>query len=97
MIIAAAICDSNCRIWTLPKPARHGHVLIHMVQAAVPLANHTQGFIDDHGSFYTRYAACLHAMKCRQQFWCYNPGDSARRFKVDAPRVAVELFSEDLW
>jgi hypothetical protein len=97
MIIAAAIKDSDGKIWTLPKPARHGNIILEIVKAKVAMANHIQGFVTNDGTFLNRKEARQHAIDCKQPFYCYNPKDSSQRFVDNNPQANGELFSEDLW
>lgn len=100
MIIAAAIKDENGKVWSVPQPGRHGHVIRLMVDNGGKARSGIQGFVDESGKFYNRNEAVKHAIESGQQFWCYNPGDSSQRFKIDPPKgpnKPRELFSEDLW
>lgn len=91
-MIKAAACRFRGEIWTLPRPARHHHILhvMHEVlgwnvetRKVEPLTDEErieQGFVDDAGEFLGRRAAMLHA---------YLRGQISER--------KAELFSEDLW
>lgn len=99
MITQAAIMDENGKVWSVPQPGRHGTVIqlrwnLHKLRTGCACV---QGFVDEMGKFYTRIEASVHAIECKQQFWCYDPGDSSKRFRVEPPKKPVELFSEDLW
>lgn len=91
-MIKAAACRFRGEIWTLPRPARHHHILHVMhevlgwnsetrkVEALADEERIEQGFLDDHGTFYNRRQAAIEA------FW-----------RGDIPERKAELFSEDLW
>lgn len=91
-MIKAAALRFRGEIWTLPRPARHSHLLWVMNQVlgwnketrqVEPLADEErieQGFVDDEGAFLTRAEAALHA---------HLRGQLEERKR--------ELFSEDLW
>lgn len=66
MIVAAAI-ELNGTVWSLPRPARHHHVISLMVEkgAETPIKG-TQGFLTHEGTFLTRRQAELHARECGQ-------------------------------
>lgn len=73
------------RIWSLPKPNRHHHVIRMIVRelgvATVDALGEDQGFLNEKGVYLTRWQALHHAVKCGQ---------------VPASSVD-ELFSEDVW
>lgn len=91
MIVAAA-CRFRGEIWTLPRPARHHHILhvMHEVlgwngetRKVEPLADEEridQGFVDDAGVFIDREMSAIAAFMCGQ-----------------IAEKKSELFSEDLW
>lgn len=90
MIKAAAIKDESGKIWSLPVPARHNHILEHMrlcgvvykVPSGLLVAKGEQGFIDDQGIFLNRIEAGKHAIACSQ---------------ISYLRWPPNLYSEDLW
>lgn len=103
MITGVALRMTDGRVWSLPKPNRHGHLfpLIHQTigdkkKSLRMLRDHVQGFVDDQGRFLNRREAFDEAFRCNQVLPPYNPvKPSERRGKVDpTPR---ELFSEDMW
>jgi hypothetical protein len=81
-IIAAAI-KANGLIMSMPRPARHFHIMAampaKMARAVVPS---DQGFLTDAGTFVGREAGLLIALKAQQLL---------------KPTQHRELFSEDLW
>jgi hypothetical protein len=90
-IAAVAVLDHERRIWTLPPPARHHHVLWAMC-TVYPTGTATpdkfpqpadQGFITDAGRFVGRAEARFIATDSGQLL------ESAERSR--------DLFSEDLW
>lgn len=92
MITQAAIMHKG-RVWTLPRPARHHHVIraIHSVlegyeslNDVIVVSQASQGFLDDKGNFFDRIEAAHHALACKQLKQC----------DMTAP---PRLFSEDLW
>lgn len=76
------------KIYSLPKPARHYHViaLIHKETGDQSIDAHgdDQGFLDEHGTYYRRTQALHHALLHDQ-------------LKPDAIIRANQLFSEDVW
>ena len=106
MITGVAIKDKNGKVWSLPKPNRHGHV-IHVIYQSENgkelLSEHIQGFIDDSGTFYTRIEAWREAKHCNQILSPYNPTNPSQRVGrvEDVPGYddpnGRDLFSEDLW
>lgn len=94
MFIAAAALRFRGVVWTLPRPARHCHIL-HALNAVLgwnpetqsydPLPDEErieQGFVTDSGMFVQRETAGLMAVAAGQ---------------ITALRWPPELFSEDLW
>jgi hypothetical protein len=88
MIMQAAILREGV-IWTLPRPARHHHIIAAMNDVdgnkGVMLKAHgEQGFISDNGTFLDREAAAIHAQVAGQ---------------LDGKRLIAppKLYSEDLW
>ena len=88
MITHVAIKTRDKKVWSLPKPNRHGHVIheIHYnegwTEAKWLLSEHTQGFLNDNGEFLTREEALCEAKECNQIIRRTHPKD---------------LYSEDLW
>lgn len=83
MIVAAAI-KFRCVLYSLPRPARHWHI----IHAIATLHERTgcsgyQGFINEHGVFLNRKEALEEAIACSQVGVLVCP--------------AIGLFSEDLW
>lgn len=82
MIVAAAIVYEG-RLYTLPQPARHAHVIgIIWHEIKKQVAGETQGFVTDEGKFLDRIEAGKHALACGQLKELEHPPD---------------LYSEDLW
>lgn len=80
MIVAAAIMKDG-ELWTLPRPARHGHIIrAYADVTGKAMGSAGQGFVTDHGVFCDRATAARHAYECDQI--------------VEPER---ELFTEDLW
>lgn len=99
MITHVAIKDINGKIWSLPRPHRHGHIFFHNKTNGInnkPLVAGIQGFLNDKGEFLDRKEAFYEAAKCNQILPPYNPvNPKDRRGKPNlTPR---ELFSEDIW
>ena len=84
MITHVAIRHPDGRIFSLPRPYRHHHIIRVMVDALEiePPIRGRQGFLDNRGNFLSRKAAADLALKTGQ---CV---------KLDSP---PRLFSEDLW
>ena len=80
-IVAAAIRRAGC-VCSLPRPARHCHVIEHMVTGLgfAPPINRAFGFVTSTGRFVDRFKAAKIAFKAGQT--------KCRR---------EELFSEDVW
>lgn len=75
--------DDSGRIWSLPAPYRHHHVLRVMAYLGEPIpVRGTQGFLTNSGEFLMRKAAAHLAL---------NSGQASQ---LHAP---PNLFSEDLW
>lgn len=87
MIKAAAIKDESGKIWTLPAPNRHHHIIALMNGENTPegrilVAAGTQGFITDSGQFVDRIEG----------------GEIAKRAQqITNLRWPPNLYSEDLW
>lgn len=81
----AAIRLMDGRVFDLPRPARHGDVIGHIV-STTDLTHvsqgHTQGFVTDAGDFVDRYDGARIAHAAGQ---------------IAAPKESGVLFSEDLW
>lgn len=83
MIVAAAI-KLHGRVYGLPAPARHHHIINHMAafyDLATPILG-VQGFIDDNEGFVDRETAGVIAVEQKQ---------------INRLNWPPELFSEDLW
>lgn len=82
-IVAAAIQIEGVTI-SLPRPARHGEVLIcvNMLLPDVYQGRETQGFVTSEGRFVNRVQAFQLAWKEKQ---------------IISDRTGPELFSEDVW
>lgn len=81
-IVSAAIYAGGVII-SLPRPARHAHVLASASGMLGPFQE-TQGFLTSEGRFVDRVEARFIAYRAGQ-----NPGKSGGD--------SMELFSEDLW
>ena len=83
LIVAAAILDANGNARSLPSPARHGDVMLHMLRNGFePPFTGEQGFLLTTGEFLNREAAARHALASGQ---------------VSKLMVPPDLYSEDLW
>lgn len=82
MIVAVAIKLADGRLYSLPKPSRHCHVIWKIVEeTGLPfVSGETQGFLKENGEFLDREAAMLDAYKSGQ-----------------ISSLKDELFSEDVW
>jgi hypothetical protein len=99
MITHVAIKDADGRIWSLPKPYRHGDVikLIRQEQnAKYLLSDLVAGFLNDAGAFLTRQEAWHEAHRCNQILPPCNPIDPSQRAGKPSDKPGP-LFSEDLW
>lgn len=76
------------KIYSLPEPNRHHHVIRHIVDTTgvkyVDARNEDQGFLDETGQYLTRQEALVSALANKQV-----KDESNIRHKM--------LFSEDLW
>lgn len=97
MITRVAIKDGDGKVWSLPKPNRHGDVVALMRQEKCTQFNgHTSGFVNDKGAFLTRDEAWVEAFECNQILPAYNPINPQER--CGPPRTDPgPLFSEDVW
>ena len=99
MITSVAIKDINGKVWSLPRPNRHGHIFLNNKAKKIdnsPLVGGIQGFLDDTGLFLDRTEAFLVALKCGQLLPPYNPINPSQR-KGEVNPEPRELFSEDIW
>jgi hypothetical protein len=76
------------RTWALPAPNRHRHVR-SMIMAktgaeAVDVPPYDEGFLDEHGNYYGRRQALVHALNWNQ-------------VKDESKVRADMLTSEDVW
>lgn len=80
------------RIWSLPKPNRHHHVIRLIADetgvTSVDAYLDDQGFLDDQGNYLTREEAFAHAAKA---------GQLVELMKPENRRNLALLFSEDVW
>lgn len=77
------------KVYSLPAPNRHHHVLWEMRDSGIPrteLGDHEQGFVDESGAFLTR----THAFERAQETGQIKP-------RVPGNYEGPLLFSEDLW
>jgi hypothetical protein len=81
MIVAAAI-EQNGKVYSLPKPARHSHIVEKIIRETGKPVTGVYGFVDELGNFYNRVDAAQHAIGCKQLK------------KIPRP---PNLYSEDLW
>lgn len=87
-IIAAAIQIEGITL-SLPKPARHGQVLMAAIALHMPEYQNDrgcQGFLTSEGRFVNRTQAMQIAHMAKQP-----------QLRPETQRHAYELFSEDLW
>ena len=105
MISQAAIKDEMGKIWTLPRPNRHGAVLRLMrterglKDSDLSFNYVVMGFVDEDGKFYDRREALHDAIDNKQPIYIYNPGDPDDSNRRADPNPSKEggLASEDLW
>lgn len=101
MITHVAIQDINNKIWSLPKPNRHHHIIAEISKQGRGvcwklLKEHVQGFLNDKGKFLNRKQAFFEAARCKQILPPYNPIDPSQR--CGEPNLEPrQLFSEDIW
>lgn len=88
MIVAAAIIFDGV-VWTLPRPARHHHIIEAHYKVTHIGGSGMQGFLDDQGVFLGRGSACNHVVNC-QQALRIHAGTRVLEWGDD-------LYSEDLW
>ena len=73
-------------IWSLPRPARHHHIINHMATCLgldhIPYSDMVQGFVDGHGEFFNREQAAKRALRILQ---------------VKELKAPPDLYSEELW
>lgn len=91
MITAVAVRHSG-RVFSLPRPNRHHHVLWMIADKFklyyVDARGDDQGFLDDTGRYLTRREALAVATAC---------GQLIRQELGSAGSKLGELYSEDLW
>lgn len=99
MITHVAIKDVEGRVWSLPKPNRHGDV-IKLIQQQPNwqriVTNAVAGFLNDQGVFLDRTEAWFEAHKGKQILPPYNPVNPSQRAGKPS-EVPGQLFSEDIW
>jgi hypothetical protein len=89
-IVAAAMLTPDDKLWWIPAPNRHGHIMQSMTSAGVDvdhIANSIEGFIDKDCKFLNRFDAMARVLEIGQSMKPRGEGD------YQGP----ELFSEDLW
>lgn len=95
-ITSVAIKDANGRIWSLPKPNRHGDVIKLMLSNGVKGEGECGFLADD--KFLSRIEAFKNALENNQILPPYNPTNpSERRWDLAPPSEPFYLHSEDLW
>jgi hypothetical protein len=85
MITHVAIRQKDGRIFSLPKPYRHHHVLKMMrnlEEDCTELMGENQGFLNDKGKYLTRMVGAVYAIE---------------REQIEELATPPFLFSEDLW
>jgi hypothetical protein len=84
-IIAAAIRDESGRVWQLPIPARHHHIIHLMAEEGLPTPiRGEQGFVTSYGSFVDRKTAAVIAT-------------AAKQLKHSTLVCFGTLYTEDVW
>lgn len=81
-----AVIDTKSRVWSLPRPFRHHHVLrvMHDLGAKQAENRHErQGFLDQTGKYFNRRDAEVRAFACNQV--------------IGGAMISSILTSEDLW
>lgn len=82
--VEAAAIRRDRRVWSLPPPARHHHIMDYMIERGVqPPINREQGFVLSNGEFVDRTEARLVAASAGQLLSTASKGSL--------------LFSEDVW
>lgn len=83
MIKQTAIKDNNGKVWTLPRPNRHHHIIRYMYANGMSGSfMDGQGFILEDDTFVSREEAAKIALDCGQ---------------VETLKAPPDLYSEDLW
>ncbi len=87
-VVAAACLDTNNRVWSVPKPARHHDVLYYMTVCGAKEKDgpDSQGFKLSDGTYVDRLAAYTIAKKAYQL-----------KERMPGEYNGPELFSEDVW
>lgn len=94
MITHVAIKQSDGKIFSLPKPHRHGDVLKIIKNKEKVIF----GFMNEYNVFLNRKEAWHEAFKCGQILPPYNPIDpSCRAWGLKPNDEPCDLFSEDIW
>lgn len=71
MIVASAVKTADGRVWSSPKPGRHGDVF-DLIEKEIGehwvayVADREEGFLTNEGAFLDRREAFVHAKACRQ-------------------------------
>jgi hypothetical protein len=80
-IVAAALRKGEL-VFSLPRPARHGHIGKQMAEQGIDAITPDQGFLTSEGRYVDRLTAVTIAIEAGQ---------------IDAPKWPPDLYSEDLW
>lgn len=94
MITHVAFKDAHGRVWSLPKPNRHGDVV--KIMPPERLEGSQDGFLDSSGRFLTRKEAWWVAHENNQLLPPYHPLDPSKRAGSPSDQPAP-LASEDIW
>lgn len=82
-VVAAGILGRDDKVWTLPPPARHHHIIKFMAESGEPIPiNGEQGFVLNDGRFVMRKAGARVAIAAGQ---------------IKALKWPPNLYSEDIW
>lgn len=65
MIVAIAIRFAG-QVYSMPKPAKHLHLMLEWIDKLPDIDTGIKGFLDDKGNFLTRAEAGIHALTCGQ-------------------------------
>ena len=85
------------KVYRLPSPNRHHHVIKRMIELKIDPKKGIQGFTDEQGKFYTREEAWDYAIENKQTFYTYNPANTSERYINKNPSEHGTLFLEDVW
>jgi len=81
-IVAAAVKDSTDKIWSLPPPNRHHHIIKELYSRGAEADLDGQGFLLDDGRWIDRKTAAIIALS-----------NDPNKVLIAPPN----LYSEDLW